>query len=232
MAEIAVSLLLDKLLPFLVEENDHELKEWVRQVRDIADDTEDVIDQFKLHRPEQHANKIYALLRNLCCTIEKLQGRHRVAAELEKIRARIANVLKWQQNYNGKLSKIEEGSSSRRTAGDALLLDSTDLVGINEPKEQLIRWLTEGNGKRKVISVVGMGGSGKTTLVKQLYEAVRVKKHYTVHVWITISQPLKMKKLLRSIVQQLYRAIRKPDCSRQCLEHTGVGCPQLCIGEQ
>jgi len=38
-------------------------------------------------------------------------------------------------------------------------------VGIEEQKQQLVAWLVEGTSGPQVISVVGMGGLGKTTLV-------------------------------------------------------------------
>ncbi|GLT58463.1 hypothetical protein SLA2020_313540 [Shorea laevis] len=190
----------------LVEENNHELKEWVRQVREIAHDTEDVIEEFRLHRPDPNEHKICAFFCNFCGIIKKLEGHHQILDELQKIRARITKISTWHPNHHVNLSTSMQGSSSS-TAGDALLLDRTYLVGIDEPKEQLIGWLAGGNPKRKVISIVGMGGSGKTTLAKQVYDDVRVKKHFKVRAFITISQPWRKDELPRSIVQQLFRPV-------------------------
>ncbi|GKV10627.1 hypothetical protein SLEP1_g21967 [Rubroshorea leprosula] len=190
----------------LVEENDHELKEWVRQVREIAHDTEDVIDEFRLQAPAPNECPICAFFCNLCGSIKELEGRHQIVVELQKIRARITRISTWHPNHHGNLSTSMQGSSSS-TAGDALLLDRTYLVGIDEPKEQLIGWLAGGNSKRKVISIVGMGGSGKTTLAKQVYDDVRVKKHFKVRAFITISQPWRKEEFPRSIVQQLFRPV-------------------------
>ncbi|KAA8521101.1 hypothetical protein F0562_011746 [Nyssa sinensis] len=52
--------------------------------------------------------------------------------------------------------------------GDALLLEEAEVVGIDRHKKQLIKWLVEDNPRFKVISVVGIGGLGKTTLVLDL----------------------------------------------------------------
>jgi disease resistance protein RPM1 len=43
-----------------------------------------------------------------------------------------------------------------------------------------------------VISVVGMGGIGKTTLTKKVYENESVKGHFDCHVSITVSQSYNM----------------------------------------
>lgn len=192
------------------EETNHQQKEWVRQLRDIAYDVEDVIDEFTCHLANHHG---HGFLHNFCCFVRNLQGYHRAADELRKIKSRIRNISGWQlnNNINDRNNTTDHHGRSSSTMSDALILDSDDLVGIHEPKEKLIRWLLETNiPRRKVMSVVGMGGLGKTTLVKQVYEDERVKKHFAVHVWITMSHPLKMKDLLRNIVRQLFTAIRKP----------------------
>jgi ABC-type cobalamin/Fe3+-siderophores transport system ATPase subunit len=51
---------------------------------------------------------------------------------------------------------------------DALYVDEADVVGFEVPKKILIDWMVKGMEERTVISVVGMGGQGKTTLVKKL----------------------------------------------------------------
>ncbi|CAN1221617.1 Disease resistance protein RPM1 [Linum grandiflorum] len=48
--------------------------------------------------------------------------------------------------------------------------------------------LTNGDSKRTTISVVGMGGSGKTTLVANLFNSPPVKQYFDCCAWITVSQ--------------------------------------------
>ncbi|KAJ6308418.1 hypothetical protein OIU76_018076 [Salix suchowensis] len=55
-----------------------------------------------------------------------------------------------------------------------------------------------------------MGGLGKTTLAKQVYDDADVKKRFSVHAWIRVSRSYKMEELLKDIVQQLFAAERKP----------------------
>ncbi|XP_022736630.1 disease resistance protein RPM1-like [Durio zibethinus] len=199
-----------------VGESNQELKVWVQQVREVAYDTEDILDEYKLDLVNDHRHGIDAFLHNVCCFTKNLKAQHRIASKIQGIKSRMSNISARRPHFDNNGAN-EQGPSSTGTVnpwldrrGDALLLDRVDLVGIDEPKDQLIKWLVEGNPGRKVISVVGMGGSGKTTLVKQVYDNANVKKHFAVHVWITISHPFKIEKLLRKMVRQLFDAIRKP----------------------
>ena len=57
-----------------------------------------------------------------------------------------------------------------------------------------------------VMSVVDIGGLGKTTLVKKLYNNDEVVEHFDCHAWITMSQSYKMEELLRDMLKQLDEA--------------------------
>ncbi|KAG4117094.1 hypothetical protein ERO13_D12G207300v2 [Gossypium hirsutum] len=199
-----------------VGESNQELKVWVQQVREIAYDAEDTLDEYKLDVVNDHRHGLDAFLQQVCCFTKNLKAQHRIASKINGIKSRISNVSARRPNFDNN-GTSEQGPSSIATVnpwidrrGDALLLDSVDLVGIDNSKEQLVQWLVEGNSGRKVVSVVGMGGSGKTTLAKQVYDNTKVKKHFAVHVWITISHPLKIEELLRNMVRQLFDSIRKP----------------------
>ncbi|XP_022717075.1 disease resistance protein RPM1-like [Durio zibethinus] len=199
-----------------VGESNQELKFWVRQVREVAYDTEDILDEYRLDVVNDHTQGIGAVLYNVWCFTKNLKAQHGIVSKIRGIKSRISNISARRPNYDNNGTN-EQGPSSTAAVnpwldrrGDALLLDSVDLVGIDEPKTQLINWLVEGNSGRKVVSVVGMGGSGKTTLVKQVYDNAKVKKHFAVHVWFTISHPLKIEELLRNMVRHLFDAIRRP----------------------
>uniref|UniRef100_A0A2K3N6H4 Disease resistance protein rpm1-like n=1 Tax=Trifolium pratense TaxID=57577 RepID=A0A2K3N6H4_TRIPR len=55
-----------------------------------------------------------------------------------------------------------------------------------------------------------MGGLGKTTLAKQVYDDPEVKKHFKIHAWVNLSQSSKIEELLKDLVQQLHILIGKP----------------------
>ncbi|KAL5548069.1 hypothetical protein UlMin_003300 [Ulmus minor] len=66
--------------------------------------------------------------------------------------------------------------------------------------------LVEGQSTRMVISLVGTGGIGKTTLVKKVYDNEVVKGHFDCCAWITVSQSYNLEKLLRTMMQEIHQA--------------------------
>ncbi|PON63354.1 NB-ARC domain, LRR domain containing protein [Parasponia andersonii] len=198
-----------------MEENDANLKVWVKQVRDVAYDIEDSLDEFNLRfAPTCGGRAFHARLRNLLRFVKNLRARHRIASEIQGIKSRVGSISEGRRRYAvGGIGSSSGGGLVRRRLGrqgDALLLEEADLVGIGEPKRRMIEWLMGNDSGRQVVSVVGMGGLGKTTLVKQVYEDPRVKKRFKVHAWVTVSRSFKTKDLLKDVVQQIFRVIRKP----------------------
>ncbi|EEF30140.1 conserved hypothetical protein [Ricinus communis] len=52
----------------------------------------------------------------------------------------------------------------------SLFIEESELIGVESSKAKLISKLVEGASENAAISVVGMGGIGKTTLAKKGYD--------------------------------------------------------------
>ncbi|KAJ9135059.1 hypothetical protein P3X46_032280 [Hevea brasiliensis] len=200
-----------------LEESDEEVKVWVKQIRDVAHDTEDVLDEYRILQTHDHGNGLFGFLHKMSCCIKNMKAHYRIASEIREIKSRIKNISAGHRILHQKFCVAGQGANStcagnewQDQRGDALLLDRTDLVGIDKPTKKLVGWLVNEGTGREVVSLAGMGGLGKTTLAKQVYDDSEVKKHFSMHAWITVSRSYKMEELLKDIVQQLFSADRKP----------------------
>ncbi|KAJ6933237.1 hypothetical protein NC651_008601 [Populus alba x Populus x berolinensis] len=198
-----------------MEERDPRLEVLVKKVRDIAYETEDALDDFKLRLTHDRGQRFFApLLRSFDYSVN-LRARHQIASRIRAIKARVIGISEAHRRYLIRNNIMGQGStfssiSRLESQGDGLLLEEADLVGIDKPKRQLIEWLLERKSGREVVSVVGMGGLGKSTLVKKVYDDPDVKKQFKFRAWITVSQSFKKEELLKDIIQQLFRVHRKP----------------------
>ncbi|KAM3383091.1 hypothetical protein P3S68_008666 [Capsicum galapagoense] len=76
------------------------------------------------------------------------------------------------------------------------------MVGRDDQRERLLNDLTTGySGEPKVIPIVGMGGIGKTTLEKEVYNDACIRSHFDVCAWATVSQQQNVKEILLSLLR-------------------------------
>lgn len=186
------------------DENHLQLQEWIKQLRNIAYETEDVLDEFILRLGHHQGHGVYHSLYKIALSIKNFRSRRRIATEFRDIKSRVNDICSRRDRFNVPLSATAATVSCHDSRLDAFLLDEAKLVGIEKPKEEIIKWLVDNNCNCKIISVVGMGGRGKTTLVSSIYNDAKVKKEFPCCAWITISQSFDKVELLQQLIVQLY----------------------------
>ncbi|KAK1292045.1 Disease resistance protein RPM1 [Acorus calamus] len=189
-------------------ENDNDgVKTWVKQLREAAYDTEDVVEEYLLHlkrRLEGKGRLLKFLHRNFQCALH-LGTRHRIATQVKEIKLRVQNIAARRERYN--FGEADHHDSSNRYNGPpmaSLLIDEAEVVGIDEPKEKLVGWLTNDEQRRVVISVVAMGGMGKTTLVKKVYDHAMGKKLFDCFAFIVVSNPYSIIGIIRKLIKKMH----------------------------
>ncbi|MCI69412.1 NBS-containing resistance-like protein, partial [Trifolium medium] len=66
-------------------------------------------------------------------------------------------------------------------------IQETQLVGFEYAREELVGLLMGGTDECCVVSIVGLGGVGKTTLAKLLFDDPLVIRHFDCRSFITVS---------------------------------------------
>ncbi|CAL5436152.1 unnamed protein product [Camellia sinensis] len=187
------------------------LRLWVTQVRDIAYKAENIIDEFMYHMGGQlnRGGGFRSFLGRVVHLPKELLVKHRTAIKLQEISAEIKAIAKRSKRYE--FGRIEEGQSShaaptsvQNLAESALFINDDDVVGIQKEINSLLKLLIEGEMQRTVISVWGMGGSGKTTLVAKAYNNEAVKRCFDCYAWVTVSQHYVIEDLLRKMIKELF----------------------------
>ncbi|KAL6013020.1 hypothetical protein ACLOJK_003510 [Asimina triloba] len=193
-----------------LHEGNEQLKTLVEEVTAIALDAENAIQMFAFYaeckqRRGRFKKFFYVFrdisaLREICGLIESTEKR---IAAISSGRSAYGSVLQLLPGGEGPTSSIKRLQEYRRSA---VVAESEQVIGFVKDADALTQRLTTGDECRRVVSIVAIGGAGKTTLAKKLYNCSSVRDHFRdILAWVCVSQTYSVKELLQEVAVQVMR---------------------------
>eukprot|EP00268_Persea_americana_P045903 TRINITY_DN4704_c0_g2_i1.p1 TRINITY_DN4704_c0_g2~~TRINITY_DN4704_c0_g2_i1.p1 ORF type:complete len:842 (+),score=93.30 TRINITY_DN4704_c0_g2_i1:207-2732(+) len=171
------------------QKEDKRVRNWVAEIRDVSYDAEDIIDTFILNQTaSKTARRKRGALVSRLSDISELRTRYEVGKEIRRIKLKIEEICNSLITYG--VRDVNDQGGQDASLGElrrfSAMFEEQDVVGFQEEMRILKERLINGESRRCVISLVGMGGAGKTTLAKKVYR--EVKNNFDCHAFIYLSQ--------------------------------------------
>ncbi|XP_044336083.1 disease resistance protein RGA5-like [Triticum aestivum] len=184
----------------LMDELDPVSRDWRDHVREMSFDMENCINDFMRQFGGGHVK--VGFIKKTAQRLKWLgRQRHRIADRMEelKVLALEANDRRIRYSFdecnpNSSLVSIDPRMS-------AIYVETTGLVGNDGPREKLVNLLTDTEENLKVVSILGFGGLGKTTLAKEVYNQIWGK--FDCKAFVPVSQKPNMVGLLNRLQLKL-----------------------------
>jgi hypothetical protein len=159
---------------------------WVKQVRDVAYDAEDCLQDFSIHL---HKPSSWWRLPST------LRERRRIAKQMKELRARVEDVS--QRNLRYQL--IKSSGSKLPSLYEQPNMTSATIFGIDDArhaakqdnsKVDLVHLIQQEGEDLRVIAVWGTSGDlGLASIINESYENPGIEKKFSCRAWVRVLHP-------------------------------------------
>ncbi|XP_022775517.1 putative disease resistance protein RGA3 [Durio zibethinus] len=192
---------------------EQEVKGWLDKLKEVSYDMEDVLDEWstalsKLQTdpeldvsasiPKRLKTSVISWFSSFC----QVARRHDIAIKIKGINERLDEIAKEKDRYH--LKKIE--TKQFRRVESTSFIDVSKLHGRDEIKKEIVEKLLNGTSEEgciQTISLVGMGGIGKTALAQLIFHDHQVGVHFDKVIWVCVSDDSDLNKIARAILGSL-----------------------------
>nr|TKW11441.1 hypothetical protein SEVIR_6G233900v2 [Setaria viridis] len=167
------------------------VRAWMRELRAAVYQADDVLDDFQyeaLRREAQSHRPITRKVLDKFSSRNRLVFRHKASRELKDVLGKIDKLVKDMQKF-GLMQREPDVPRPLYRQTHSALDDFTEIFGRDDDKDVVVKLLLDQQDQRnvQVLPIIGMGGLGKTTLAKMVYNDNSVQKHFELKMWHCLS---------------------------------------------
>ncbi|XP_027081643.1 putative disease resistance protein RGA3 [Coffea arabica] len=191
------------------------VQRWLNSLEEVAYDADNVLDELHYeslrHQVESRNRHKLKVCCFFSCSNINLAFRWRMASKVRDIKLKL-NEINQKANGLGLVSRavmttalpaVPAVGDTRGRQTDSVVVP---MVGRADDESEIVKMLL--SLSEKVVSglpITGMGGLGKTTLAKSIYNNQQIDEHFQKKIWVCVSKKVPVVELFKLMLVQLMK---------------------------
>ncbi|KAG8650169.1 putative disease resistance protein RGA4 [Manihot esculenta] len=209
--EATVSSIRDVLLDAEEKQKlNRQVKGWLERLEEVVYDADDLLDDFATEALRRRVMTGSRMTKEVCLffsSSNQLVYGFKMGHKIKAIRERLADI------EGDRKFKLEVRTDQERIAWRDQTESSLPevVIGREGDKKAITELVLSSNGEEcvSVLSIVGMGGLGKTTLAQIIFNDELIKNSFERRIWVCVSDPFDVKMIVRKILESATK--KKPE---------------------
>ncbi|XP_044957318.1 disease resistance protein RGA2-like [Hordeum vulgare subsp. vulgare] len=182
------------------------LRSWMEKLKAVAYEADDVLDDFQyeaLRRKAQIGKSTSRKVLSYVTCRSPLLFRFAMSRKLKGVLEKIKELVEEMNMFGLENSGNREGPQLPWRQTHSKLDESTNIFGRDDDKEGVVKLLLDQQDQQnvQVLPIFGMGGLGKTTLAKMVYNDQDVQQHFQLKMWHCVSDNFDVIAIVKSIIE-------------------------------
>ncbi|KAF7848905.1 hypothetical protein BT93_L1457 [Corymbia citriodora subsp. variegata] len=185
----------------------HSLQLWLRRLRDVLYDAEDVLDEIESEALRKQVISRYGGVKEKVHHFFSFSNpvilRAKICHKIKETRETLSKISIEKNQFDLIVRSVNNGVVHTRSREMTYsFINKLDVIGRDVDKQKIIEILMQPDDKNfSVIPIVGIGGLGKMALAKLVYNDDSVKEHFKLRLWVCVPEDFDLKKIIDGIIK-------------------------------
>ncbi|KAH0461095.1 hypothetical protein IEQ34_008670 [Dendrobium chrysotoxum] len=205
-----------------ITDQNPDLNKWLWQLRHAIDDADDVLDELEYMELEKQVTKnkklrrVRSIMKSMKKRLVKICKRAlKIDPTLKRLEEAVQKLYRVSTNVASFLYLVKDAKQEQQLelyrARETGSSPKNDLIGRGKEKELVMEWLRNPSNEPRgtdlyrnisLLSIVGHGGMGKTTLLQHVYKD-EITKEFDLKMWVCVSNNFDVKKVIADMLESL-----------------------------